>query len=343
MLVIELMARYSLFFFLFTFSVTAQRYTDSKVDSLIVNGINKIFEENYKAAENLFIELDKKYPTLPFGKIFLASTKILVSNDYKIDLNEDELEELFDQAEEIIDNYKEKNGKNIWYNYFVALVNGYKSYYSIEQKDYLTGMFDGIESIRSFEECLEIDKNFTDSYVVIGNYLYWKSKKTEFIDWFPFVEDNTKQGISLLERAVKESVYSRKLAIYTLMWIYINEKRYDDAVKLSKIILDHYPDNRFVKRALASAYYYIDIDKSIKILSEIKSSLMNDGVLNDRNKITLDYRIAKLNKELNRIEKSKEICNKIINEYSSKNKLDSVVEKRLEMTKDLLKEINQKK
>ena len=127
------------------------------------------------------------------------------------------------------------------------------------------------------------------------------------------------------------------------MWIYINEKRYDDAVKLSKIILDHYPDNRFVKRALASAYYYIDIDKSIKILSEIKSSLMNDGVLNDRNKITLDYRIAKLNKELNRIEKSKEICNKIINEYSSKNKLDSVVEKRLEMTKDLLKEINQKK
>lgn len=336
MLVIELMARFSIVFILLFSSIFGQRFPDAKVDSLLINGINEILKEDYNSADKIFLSLDKKYPELPFGKLFLALTKISMANDYNIEINEDDLDDLFEEAEEIIENYKDINGENLWYNYFVALVNGYKSYYSIEQGDFLTGMLNGIESIKSFENCLDIDKKFAESFVSIGNYLYWKSKKTEIIDWFPFVEDNSSQGILFLERAVKETIYSRKLAVYSLIWIYINEKRYDDAVAISKIILDQFPNNRFVKRALASAYYYLNKEKSIETLAEIKNSLINDKVLNDRNKIILNYRIAKLYFEINKNEKAQKICNEIIKEFSTKENIDSLVEKRLEMTYELM-------
>ncbi|MBZ0183540.1 MAG: tetratricopeptide repeat protein [Melioribacteraceae bacterium] len=338
---IELMVRFNILFLFLFLSLSAQRFPNPTVDSLLTNGIQFILLEDYNSAEKNFQSLNQQFPDLPLGNIFLAAVNISKATDYNFELNEDKLDLLFENAEEITENYKDKYGENLWYHYFVALVNGYKSYYSIEQKDYLSGMFDGIESIKSFENCLEIDKNFAEAFVIIGNYLYWKSKKTEFLEWFPFIEDNTDQGIKFLERAVEETTYSRKLAVYTLIWVYINEKRFQDAVNLSRKILDQYPNNRFVKRALASAYYYLDKEKSIEILNQIKSSLVEDNALNGRNKIILNYRVAKLYFELKNYKKAGDICSKLLSDYAQTKTSDDVIIKRIEMTKELSEKIKE--
>ena len=133
---IELLAPYKIYFFLsllFFFSeASAQVYPDSTVDSLLRTGINNVISQNYDEANKIFHNLNNDYPYLPLGKIYLAANKIAESYDYSEEFDEDytrkNLEEAKNQSEKLIEN----DDSNIWYHYFLALCDGYTSYYEAE-------------------------------------------------------------------------------------------------------------------------------------------------------------------------------------------------------------------
>ena len=83
---IERLVRYSILFFiliiLFVDFVPAQNFPDQKVDSLLKTGIRKIINQEYFKAENIFHQLNRDYPDLPFGKIYLAACRIAKAYDY---------------------------------------------------------------------------------------------------------------------------------------------------------------------------------------------------------------------------------------------------------------------
>jgi hypothetical protein len=127
----------------------------------------------------------KKYPELPFGKIYLAVTDITKAFDYGEEINSEAISKNLDEALELSENLLENNPADIWNNYFVALSKGYKSYLRVLNGDWLSAISSGLSSVNYFEDCLEMDSSFYESYVALGTYKFWKSRKLEFLEWLP--------------------------------------------------------------------------------------------------------------------------------------------------------------
>jgi len=308
------LGRYSFILLLFFCGLNlAQTFPEKSVDSLLVTGIDRIIREDYHSAEKIFLQLKKERPELPLGDIYLAATVIARSVDFHEVMNTEKIENYFAEAENIADSLYDEEDENIWNLYFKGLLSGYRAYNSSLNGDYFGAFTDGYDAYSYYSKCLEIDTLFYEAYIAIGSFEYWISAKTEFFGFLPFYEDSRQNGIMLLKTAWKKASYNSHLAAYSLIWIYINEKRYQDAINLAEEELKKYPETRFFKWGLANAYKYIDKRKAIEILNQIYDSYENAGRNILTPKIVIKHKIAMLENDLGELESALKLCDDILN------------------------------
>jgi tetratricopeptide (TPR) repeat protein len=328
-----------LFFILLHTEVYSQVYPDERVDYLLKTGITHIVNQDYKGAEEFFNSLNKEFPNFPLGKIYLAANQIAEAYDYAEDFNEEfilkSLEEAKEQSEKLI----EVDNEKIWYHYFLALTEGYTAYFHAINESWFTALSTGIDAISEFDKILASDEKFYEAYIAIGTFEYWKSRKMEFMDWLPFGNDSRKIGIDRLKVAIDSSSYNSYLAINSLIWIYIDQKRFDDAIKISEKALKEFPDSRTFKWGLARAYEEIDPSKAIVFYNEILSSypVLKNG--NYKNEITLKHIIAQQYVKLGDKENALKYCNEILSIKNIPEKTTDELAERLDRVKSLKKEI----
>lgn len=345
MLVIELLARSNnkiilLFLFIFFFPKNfGQVYPDNSVHKILRSGINLIIDQKYDQAEKLFDQLDKTRKDIPLGKIYLAAVNIAKAYDYEKPYDHEIITKHLEGAKKISERLLKADKKNIWNNYFYALTEGYIAYYDALRGSWLQAFSTGLSSVSSFEDCIEMDDKFYESYIAIGSYKFWKSKKTEFINWLPFIEDEKELGIKYLQNAIKYSGYNSHLAIHSLIWIYIEQKDFEQAIQVAQLALRHHPQSRIFKWGLARSYENIDPVKSISLYQEILNSYPSSLKSNKINEVTLKHIIAQQLVKINKIEEAIKICDEIlsINSYS-KYELDKL-NNRLERVDSLKKEL----
>ncbi|MBK9099628.1 MAG: tetratricopeptide repeat protein [bacterium] len=335
--------KFILFLFLFVFPsfVNAQVYPDRVVDSLLRLGISSIVNQDYNAAQNMFIKLKKDYPEIPLGKIYLAVNKIAQAYDYAQEFDEDyilnNLEDAKDQAELLL----EKDQSNIWYRYFYALAEGYISYFDAINGSWFSALSSGVNSISEFERILESDKKFFEAYIAIGTFEYWKSRKMEFMDWLPFTNDTKKIGIDRLIVAIDSSSYNTYLAINSLIWIYIDQKRFSDAIAVAEKALKQFPESRTFKWGLARAYEETDVSKSIDLYKDILNSYPSSLNGNYENTIVLKHLIAQQYAKKGDKANALKYCNEILAiknlPKSVKNDLNERLERVRSLKNDLTK------
>lgn len=321
-----------------------QRYPDPVVDSLIDNGIKKIINQDYAGARKTFENLNCRFPELPAGKIFITAADIARAFDYSDSIVTDSMAERLDDAQKQAKSLLEKNPNSAWYQYFLALAEGYRAYYNALNGSLLTALNKGLSSVSDFNNCLKLNPGFYEAYTAIGTYKYWRSRKTEFINRLPFIPNDEDAGIKDLKLSIERSSYHRYLAIYSLLWIYIDRKQYKDAKALAEKALTEYPNVRMFKWGLARAYEGIDLNKSINLYSEILDSYRGIKGLNRCNEITLKHIIAQLYNRNGDKQKALNECNEIlaINNLSQfeKNKMDDRLGRVKQLKKDLLKELS---
>lgn len=303
----------SILILLFSLVVKAQVYPDNRVDSLLKSGIEHIVNQNYRDAESTFSYLDLTYPDLPLGKIYLAAVKIAYGYDFESPFDESQIEDYLKKAQILSENLLKQDESNIWNIYFYALSRGYYAYYQAVRGNWVSALQTGLNAVSSFEACLEIDPLFHEAWIAIGTYQYWKSRKTEFLSWLPFVSDNRDFGIEKLRHAINSSVYNTHLAIHSLIWIYIDRKDFNYALELSKYAIDKYPDSRVFKWGLARAYEETDTRKSIEIYFEILNSYLKAGVTSRVNEITLKHIIAQQYVKVGDTQNALKLCLEILN------------------------------
>lgn len=320
-----------LFLFLLPSFLQAQIYPDQVVDSLLRLGISHIVTQDYAAAEKVFTKLKHDYTEIPLGKIYLAANQIAEAYDYAQEFDEDyilkNLEDAKDQAELLL----EKNQANIWYRYFYALAEGYIAYFEAINGSWFSALSSGVNSISEFEKILDSDNNFFEAYIAIGTFEYWKSRKMEFMDWLPFTNDTKKSGIDRLNVAIDSSSYNTYLAINSLIWIYIDQKKFDAAIKIAENSLKQFPDSRTFKWGLARAYEESDSYKAIKIYKEILYSYPSYLKENYKNKIVLKHLIAQQYAKKGDNESAIKYCDEILSikdlPESTKNELNERLER----------------
>ena len=302
-------------FFLFGFInifIYSQRYPNQEVNKLLDVGIEYILNQNYELASSKFNILNKKYPDLPLGKIYLAVVDITKAFDYGEEFNSESIGKNLDDALALSEKLLEKNHNNIWNHYFVALSKGYKSYLRVLNGDWLSALSSGLSSVNYFEDCLEIDSSFYESYVALGTYKFWKSRKLEFLEWLPFFDDESENGIRYLEIALDKTSYNKNLAAVSLIWIYIEKKNFYRAIDIAEKELKKNPINRTLKWALARAYEDVNPGKAIQIYDEIIISYQKIPNQNHYNEITLKHIIAQQYSKMGEKREALRLCDEIL-------------------------------
>ncbi len=346
MLVIERLGL-SKYFVLLLFSILitsksySEEYPDSTVNILLKKGIDLIILQQYKDAREVFLSLNKEYPQLPLGNIYLAAVEIAKTYDYAENVDSDSIKKYLTEAENQSLSLISENKNDIWYQYFYALANGYFAYYEALNKNWITAINYGLNSVAGFEKCLKIIPNFYEAYIALGTFKYWKRRKTEFLDWLPFVSNNENEGIELLDSAVSHSSYNTYLAINSLIWIYIDKKQPRMAVKLAEKALKIYPNSRFFMWGLARAFEDLDKNKAISVYKKILNSYLNITGINRYNEILLKYIIAKLYFQTGQKSESLQFCNEILSiqniSVEVKDRLKNHFEKVKYLRKELIK------
>jgi outer membrane protein assembly factor BamD (BamD/ComL family) len=326
---------------MFSGNIFSQEYPDGSVNLLLKSGIDDIINQNYSQAKSEFEKLNSKYPDLPFGKIYLAATEIARSYDYGEEYKGEVISKYLNLAKGQSESLLNKNSENIWNHYFLGLTEGYISYYEGLNGSWLTSLKEGINSESNFEECLKRNPDFVEAYSGLGTYKYWKSKKTGFLTWLPFVHDDRAEGINYLEKAVDKSSYNTYLALNSLIWIYIDKKNFDNAVRISEKALKKYPKSRFFRWGLARAYEDLDRSKAINSYYEIMNSYQDLNSMNHYNEIVLKHLIAQQYEKIGEKSKALKLCNEImairnLSEFV-KNKLGDRLERVKELQERVLK------
>ena len=341
------MARYKIILLFFVILIyaecPAQVYPDARVDSLLRTGIYQIVNQDYKSAKQVFNILNDEYSYLPFGKIYLAANKIAEAYDYAEDFDETYILNNLESAKEQSEKLVELDKNNIWYRYFYALSEGYVSYFDAIQGSWFSALSTGINSISEFEEILIGDKNFYEAYIAIGTFEYWKSRKLEFMDWLPFANDTKNIGIDRLIVAIESSSYNSYLAINSLIWIYIDQKKYIEAIKVAEKALSEFPQSRNFNWGLARACEEKNPLRAIQLYLDILNSYPDSLKKNYKNEITLKHLIAQQYAKLGDKEKAIKYCDEILSMTNIPKKTLDQLNERFERVKSLKSELSRKR
>lgn len=344
MQVIELSERYKsfllvilLFLSFFGKAIFAQEYPDKNVHNLLIQGIDHIIKQEYSEAQIIFAKLDKNYPDLPLGNIYFSALKIAKSVDYGEPFLEQEIEDHFLKAEQQCKILLKKKNNDLWNNYFYALLKGYTAYFRALKRNYISAFSNGLSALNHYEKCLDIDSSFFESYIALGTYKYWKSEKT---GWIPFVSEEQELGIKYLEKSLNHPSYNYHLGVNSLIWIYLNEDRDNDAIRLSERALKAYPQSRLFKMGLAAAVQRKNNLKALTLYKEVLNSVKQLNIKTRYNEITLKHKIAMIYNELGDKKQALEYCDDILRISGLSEFETDKLEKRLERVKKLKKELS---
>jgi tetratricopeptide (TPR) repeat protein len=226
----------------------AQWNLDSLIHPLIVSGIDCILKQEYERADSLFTIVTNRYPDHPAGYLYRAAVLQAYSIDFDVPIKREKFDSLLlsgrNAAEKIL---------LPWSIYFLGMADGYDAYECVERGDWIGGVQKGMSSASKFEKIIEKDSTFYNAYVGIGTYYYWRSRKTKFLQWLPFVKDDRELGIKMLIIGAQRSEYNRFAAISALISIYLDAENYKQAEEWSNHGLKFYPENRIFLWGLATA------------------------------------------------------------------------------------------
>lgn len=269
-------------------------YQNDEIKNLFDGGIDACFRENYPLAEEKFKQIVSKAPQDPAGYFFKAMLYQAQMVDYESDFREKDFYENIKIAKECAKERIKENSKDAWAYLFLGNAYGAKAVHEARKGNWWSGLNNGLMAKSALNEAVKHDPLLCDAYVALGSYHYWASVVTKAFWWLPFVGDRREEGIAELKLAQEKSIYSQDAATNGLIWIYINEKKFDQAISLAEKMQDKYPQGKSFLWALATAYYekfdwknallsYQEIARKIQLEFPPKTeSEQNDPVYSER-------------------------------------------------------------
>jgi len=245
---------------------------DSTYLATINQGMELTFTDQYMQARELFDNLIEADSADYAAYIFLAGVYHAEMLDMEDDTDKDIFIHLVQQA---IDLSQEdiKTGDNLaWAHLTCGNAHGYLAAYDGRHGSWWSAVKKGVKAKNQYLKALQVDSTLYDAYLGLGTYHYWKSAKTEFVNWLPFVADRKQQGIDELQLAIDSSLFSREIAANSLLWIHLNQGKPREARRIACDLEQQYPNSHIVLWAQAFTNYHAG---SLELASEYFAEIIS--------------------------------------------------------------------
>lgn len=220
---------------------------------LLLTGIDLTFQQRYASADSVFRLLATLYPDHPVGVLYQAGLRETLAMDYEMDLEKNGFDSLMAIAIKKSDALLEEDRTSIWNRFFRGTALGYESYASAYRGEWFGAVQKAMASANEFRKCIEQDSSFIEACAGVGTYLYWKSRKTEFLNWLPFIKDERQEGLRLLKVSAERATLNRYTAVNSLISIYLDAENYPASEEYARVGLERYPSNRSFLWGLATS------------------------------------------------------------------------------------------
>ncbi|MFQ5583424.1 MAG: tetratricopeptide repeat protein, partial [Calditrichia bacterium] len=225
-----------------------------EVEDRIMDGIEFTILNKFDEAEKIYRELTTQYPEEPMGYFYLAAviqSEMLDREDYS---RQAEFEGMIKTCIDKSVNLQKKRKGDPYLLFYEASAYLYRSFMQSKQGKWWPAYRSASRGANRLTKVLKADSSFYDAFLGIGSFKYWKSSKTKFVRWIPFIPDEREKGIRMVKKAVEKGAYVRFIARDQLAWILLDAGRTGEALQCARENYRLYPQSRFFRWTLVNIY-----------------------------------------------------------------------------------------
>ncbi len=234
-----------------TQGIQGQVSLPASVDSLIRIGTDAALRQSYGEAERWFREASARDKHQPAGVVFLAGLLYQRAEDLGEQFDRTSFDSLLTEAEVRARLREAEAPDDIWIPLVRATARGMLAVAEAGSGEWMAAVRDALNSSSEAEYAWAMDSSLADAGLPLGNYLYWKSRKTEALHWLPLFTDERAEGIRLLELCARNGRYHRFAAISSLIWVLHDAHELERAAAWARAGLASFPLNRNFLAGLA--------------------------------------------------------------------------------------------
>jgi len=229
-------------------------FEDSTAQAIVRRVVRETFMMQYMQALSTADSLEALLPGHPAAPLLKAGVLYCRMLDFEDRLDVEEFEKNYTlawkRAEKLDKSLRPEK------NLYLGILLGFKSLLHQREGQWWPAVRLGMKSVGYLKSCLDEDPFYSDAYLGVGTYKYWRSRATDFINWLPLFPDEKKIGVEMVRSAIEKGLFSREIARSTLAWILIDNGHPSEAVSLSLEGLKSYPESRFYLWTLADGYLH---------------------------------------------------------------------------------------
>lgn len=276
-------------------------------------GFEALYNLDYEAARKKFREIVKLFPDHPAGHQFLAATlwaqtlnesRRLQSSLYNTETfyeqKEDkpdprmveEFRELTRTAAQLAKARIKRDPKDVEALYFLGATEGLKAAFATAvQRSFMSALSDGSSSVDRHREVIKLNPGFHDAELTIGLYDYVVGSlpgPVKLLASMVGTRGSKKRGLLTLQRVAAEGSFARDDARALLIVLLKREKRYEEALNISRELSAKYPRNYLFKLEAADALISIAANErqagrnAEAAKAEMEALTIFDALLKDR-------------------------------------------------------------
>ncbi|HSG99362.1 MAG TPA: hypothetical protein VLB27_04890 [candidate division Zixibacteria bacterium] len=273
--------------------------------SRVLSAIDASVNDRFAEAESLCIAIAGDYPSSPYGPLFVAGTIHAAMIDQESNARHADYNRWRRRAEHMA----EALGESADAEFVRGVAAGYEAVYEARWGGWFAALKKGLSAKKHFDRALQRDSTFVDAYLGIGNYNFWKSVKTDFINWTPLVTDNRREGLAQLQQVVIAGTVAKAAARAALAAALVHEERYADAIAHADTLAQEYPDGKTSLWIRAHARFHLyEWDRAYALFAEIEQRIRAEGPGNYFNLIECAYYRAQCDYESGRWAEAMDIC-----------------------------------
>ncbi len=250
----------------------------ARLDELRAAGFEALYNLDYETARKHFKEIARLFPDHPAGPQFLAATlwaqtlnesrrlqSSLYNTESFYEQQDDkpdprmveEFRSLTRTAAQLAKTRLKRNPKDVEALYFLGATEGLKAAFATGvQRSFKAALSDGSSSVDRHREVLKLDPNFHDAELTIGLYDYVVGSlpaPVKLLVSLVGARGSKKRGLLTLQRVADQGSFARDDARALLIVLLKREKRYAEALTISRELGTKYPRNYLFKLEAADA------------------------------------------------------------------------------------------
>jgi tetratricopeptide (TPR) repeat protein len=303
-----------------TFADPLSSHTPDSATTAFIDSVQEfLFNDKYEKAELLCVDFILNNRQSPVGYLFQAGSLLGEMSDREEKIYSEKLRAQIDTALHLCDSLL-KQAKSVDDSAFLYLWRGhahaYRSLFESRFGSFTSAIKHGLDAKGDYKRGLKQDSTLYDLHFGLGNYHYWKSVKAGILRSIGIVSNDIDKGIAELKLAADSAKYFSEAAANSLIWVWLDQKKYDSAIVIAEKMLAKYSESRTLRWPLAMSYFE---NKQYKNALEIFTYLYNYYSLDSDyyyNTIECDYFIYYCYKNLRMDEKAEKVLIRV-NTYRS--------------------------